>query len=1313
MKTIVTFVFALILTISVSAQSWVGFSRSEPAHSEINVLTSNNQEVIVEVSVAGIYTLDTLINGTAYRRLILPGGGLPKTAQIGHPELQNLFYKFAAPICDDTDVSVNVVSRQTLPNCLVYPVPEINYIDNGQGVIEMEEVFHFDVNAYNTPRGNEPLAFVYSDGQIRDQRYKEVSFNPFEYDPQSQTLSVVDKLEITLSFINPTGNIQVNTGIFNKVVAGALLNYKDTGVSALINDKAFERPGFVPGNIDWITISPDTSVACQIVADYLIICADDFYDPLDTLSQVLKLAEHRAFYNGFDIAIVNVEDILGADFYYEGNTYDPYGDPDEYKTEQQIRTFIRRVYEGGNANNTGDGRLGYVLLVGDVADSLENAMLPTAYDHPYINGWDSQIIPSDYYFSCIKKNSSGAYSEDGVLFMGRFSVQNEEHLENMVEKTLFFEQEYTFDNWRNSVGFTTERIMYDDPICNISTNNYYISLLNNGWDYSIVDSYELNHDVNLIRSLSLDYMNDGVIFSQIYGGNGDINSGNSLYKPIYETGLNNYDKPAFFSTITIVGGDFTFDECLGEFLTRFSPTKGAVGFFGPSDRIGYSNFSVPIITDEFMSLQHIIPKCLFNDTISISVAGELLLTSKMLNVNGGWYPYGLTQAKFAMTLLGDPALNIFATGYQITQDATITCPTVINFPLPVRNNATITIPENCTLTFSDRGSLIIEKDGNLVIEDNAEINVDPSGVNNSITIAGGGLSVGTGVTFSDFEGGLILKSNQDVYFDKNIQYDFDGVTFNNTDVIHSNSRLVVSNSTFSNSDLSTTSSHSTIDDCIFVQSSVVSEQMGFLSPTLLDRPGMSVYNNNFVGIDKNTALQINGSSRTSITDNEIQGYEKGISMHNCGFSLYQVPIGPPIINDEIHNNTIYECGIGMELYNVIADLKANQIYDNHRGVALYNNSYTAFNNDVTPVLTPQIIRDNDELEFYISQNSFPVMFQYNQIIDEDNLGKQYDDCLLFWDVSLSPRDPVPTPQYIDNNYWGEHFDPYDDLYPYDYLIWDPVWKPKSSTRTAVDIYNEGLQYFANEDFVDAEASFIELIEEHAQTNFARAAMHELYALRQSTDFNFDGLKNYYSTFTESDSTLYETAQFLATRCNIKLKEWQPAIDWYENRIENPPSYPDSVFAVIDLGDIYLMIESDDMELKSKELIFSRFPELKPKSKVTFESTKSALLATLPQKQTLKPTPPIAVGNEKGYLGQNIPNPARVSTTVEYAIYIDGNVEIKLFNALGQLVETFSEGAKEAGIYSIEIPLSKIPEGFYHYALYINGERVGAKTLVRN
>jgi hypothetical protein len=88
----------------------------------------------------------------------------------------------------------------------------------------------------------------------------------------------------------------------------------------MVNDKAFEKANFIPGNIEWITLT-DTSQAKNIVADYLIITTDQFFTPHN--ADLQRLAEHRAFYNGFDVAIVNVAQILALNFYYEGNPNNP------------------------------------------------------------------------------------------------------------------------------------------------------------------------------------------------------------------------------------------------------------------------------------------------------------------------------------------------------------------------------------------------------------------------------------------------------------------------------------------------------------------------------------------------------------------------------------------------------------------------------------------------------------------------------------------------------------------------------------------------------------------------------------------------------------------------------------------------------------------------------------------------------------------------------------------------------------------------------------------------------------------------------
>ena len=98
------------------------------------------------------------------------------------------------------------------------------------------------------------------------------------------------------------------------MVSGALLNYKDTGVSAAINDKAFERDGFTRVIVDWMRFTDSLDVV-GIQADYLVICADYFFPEETPHSDIINLMQHRSIYNGYDVMAVNVKDILDAGFY--------------------------------------------------------------------------------------------------------------------------------------------------------------------------------------------------------------------------------------------------------------------------------------------------------------------------------------------------------------------------------------------------------------------------------------------------------------------------------------------------------------------------------------------------------------------------------------------------------------------------------------------------------------------------------------------------------------------------------------------------------------------------------------------------------------------------------------------------------------------------------------------------------------------------------------------------------------------------------------------------------------------------------------
>ena len=80
------------------------------------------------------------------------------------------------------------------------------------------------------------------------------------------------------------------------------------------------------------------------------------------------------------------------------------------------------------------------------------------------------------------------------------------------------------------------------------------------------------------------------------------------------------------------------------------------------------------------------------------------------------------------------------------------------------------------------------------------------------------------------------------------------------------------------------------------------------------------------------------------------------------------------------------------------------------------------------------------------------------------------------------------------------------------------------------------------------------------------------------------------------------------------------------------------------------------------------------------------------------------------LDQNYPNPFNPSTKIDYSIKTAGIVSLKVFNLLGQVVATLTEGKQEAGNYSVMFDASKISSGIYFYQLTA-GNFVATKKMM--
>jgi hypothetical protein len=387
-KKLLFLVCAVAFVAIAHAQQWVGLTNNSPAEPNITVTRSTNQQVSFTMGVSGFYAEPKTEGGMAYQRLSIPACGV--TGTTGDPEIPVVTKSIAVPVCSSISYSVTVTASQTLQGYRVYPVPTLQPDNAGM----LQEVFTLNPSAYLqnsfTPNARYEVAET---GALREQHFVTLEMNPIRFNPVTGQLEVATQMEVTLTFNNPSTAVNANTGIFNKIAANAFINYEDTGMSALVNDKAYKNEGFVPGKVQWITLT-DPAQSDTISADYLIITVPEFFTPNDTTSQLYRLSKHRAYYNGYDVAILNVADIYSdaVGFYYEGApTY--YTDTlrwKNHKKEQRLRTCIRRIWEGAHAQHTEDGHLGFVLLVGDEDENIA-VSIPGAKSHGRLSDFPEDI----------------------------------------------------------------------------------------------------------------------------------------------------------------------------------------------------------------------------------------------------------------------------------------------------------------------------------------------------------------------------------------------------------------------------------------------------------------------------------------------------------------------------------------------------------------------------------------------------------------------------------------------------------------------------------------------------------------------------------------------------------------------------------------------------------------------------------------------------------------------------------------------------------------------------------------------------------
>ncbi|MCD4697008.1 MAG: T9SS type A sorting domain-containing protein [Bacteroidales bacterium] len=625
----------------------------------------------------------------------------------------------------------------------------------------------------------------------------------------------------------------------------------------------------------------------------------------------------------------------------------------------------------------------------------------------------------------------------------------------------------------------------------------------------------------------------------------------------------------------------------------------------------------------------------------------------------------------------------------ITEDLSLFSNMVSRFTPTVDNNATLSVEDGVRIDMYD-SEIHINPGSSLILENNVTFLAKTGSCK---LIIDGNIIVGSNISFIAEEGAeldVILNNNS-------LQATFNNTTFEKARLNSYAQNLTIMNSTF--------------DDCFIIYSH--RGNVTITDNTVFDRTWLYLENtednNNTASVThcifttdfSPAAIDLWNYNQYEISNNTIDGYYyNGIQILQSGYGDTKKNI--------ISDNTITNCTQrGILVYGTRGTVYRNHITNNKYGIWFGDHSSIRLYGYSGAISYPQTqeIRDNDLYEVYASQYSFPIYFRYNVIIDEDNLGGQ-EDALVYYSEGIGGM----TLKDVRYNCWyieEENFDPEEDFYPGGY-IWEPTWCPEIGGGIATDpdedMYEVANNLFDAEDYTGAKSMYEMLIEQYPQSKFAKAAMQELFALEKFVSNDYSDLKQYYANNT--DPELSETGDYLVSKCDIKLENWPDAVSYYENILLNPETMEDSIFAIIDLGYVYFVMENSGY----KSAYTGNLVEYKPESKEQFIENRNYLLSLIPGDQMSETMKGNIAELKEGELLQNVPNPFKGSTQIWYKINTESNVQLNIYNYTGQLISTINEGTKTKGTHHIDFDANGLKNGIYFYSISINGQTTDSKKM---
>jgi tetratricopeptide (TPR) repeat protein len=351
----------------------------------------------------------------------------------------------------------------------------------------------------------------------------------------------------------------------------------------------------------------------------------------------------------------------------------------------------------------------------------------------------------------------------------------------------------------------------------------------------------------------------------------------------------------------------------------------------------------------------------------------------------------------------------------------------------------------------------------------------------------------------------------------------------------------------------------------------------------------------------------------------------------------------------------------------------------------------------------QKIHDNDFIELCFDYDSFPTDFVCN-IVSHDNSNST---------ALITVTGGEESRYDVKNNYWGEEFNAETDFVPNGAFVYDPIWDPQRSnpsTRDTVqDLFDTATEAIEQKNYVYAKSILKSIIENFPEHQLAIASAKTLLHIETMSEKDYAQTQAYFNSIIADNYPfdLSKLCDFLSNTCNLYLENYPQAIAWFEDKIENPISVADSIYALIDLNHTYLLLDESLREsLVKPELCF------KPLSYDNYFKQRDTLLGMTLNGVSQNSTPPI----EHVTLSQNFPNPFNPETKISFSIPEESKVVLSVFNIKGQKVQSLVNSDLDKGQHSViwrgdDESGKSVSSGVYFYKLKVNGKTESVKKCL--